>query len=204
MNVTANRPSPRMPLLTLAACCIALTGVGLTGGAATGCGGEAELGGVSATGSATAGSGADVGGSAAAGAGGSIAAPAGSCDDVFSGEIETKTGTGYVLELAPARTSAVGEAAASCVRLTPTAGYKVNVAFPFKMTVTVPEGVDGNEAITKADAVKFDEKEGRVPIAFIPKTGGEKSFAAEVRFSVCTEKVCETPVEELAWTVTAR
>jgi len=203
MNVTAKRLGPRLPLLTLAACCLALPVVGFAGVATSGCGGEAELGGVSATGSATASTAPGSTGSGAAAAGGGVVAPPGSCDDVFAGEVEKKTGTGYVLELAPARGAAVGEAAASCVRLTPTEGYKVNVAFPFKVALTVPEGVDAKAAITKDDATKFDEKEGRVPIAFIPKTGGEKSFAAEVRFSVCTEKVCETPVEELAWTVTA-
>lgn len=118
--------------------------------------------------------------------------------------VEKRSGPGYVLEVVSAKEAEVGKPVATCLRIKPTAGYHVNLAFPFDVDVTAPAGVDARRPIGKADAESFVEAEARVGVPFVARAPGEKAMQAVVRFSVCAATVCETPVEELAWTTVAK
>jgi len=140
------------------------------------------------------------------------AIPAVPCDTAFTGgpaagpkpAVTTKKGEGYVVEYVAAATADVGKPAATCVRITPTAPYHVNLKYPFQVDVTPPAGVDARTPMHKEDAEAYADTEARVSLAFIARDGGDKNFAATIHFGICSDAVCETPTEELAWKTAAK
>jgi hypothetical protein len=111
-------------------------------------------------------------------------------------------GQGFIVEVTPPATAAVGTAAKARVVLKPTSGYKVNKEFPTKLTVTAPAGVEVAKATQAgADAAKLAEDECVFEVAFTPKEAGDKKFEAAFKFAVCTTETCDPKSEKLAWTV---
>jgi hypothetical protein len=111
-------------------------------------------------------------------------------------------GQGFIVEVKPPESAAVGAPAKARVVLKPTGGYKVNKEFPTKLTVTAPAGVEVAKASQAgADAAKLEEDECVFEVAFTPKDGGDKKFEAAFKFAVCTPESCDPKVEKLAWTV---
>ncbi|HEV8321993.1 MAG TPA: hypothetical protein VG389_10290 [Myxococcota bacterium] len=152
------------------------------------------------------------GAASAAGAPAAPPSPAAAASPAASGappaapspSIEKKTADNYVLEYVPAREAALGKPAATCVRITPAAGWKVNLAYPFQVDVTSPAGVDSRAKLRKEDAEAYDEHGTRVSLPFVAHAAGDLAFAAVIHFGVCNASVCDTPVEELAWTTAAK
>jgi hypothetical protein len=111
-------------------------------------------------------------------------------------------GQGFVVEVTPPATAAVGTVAKARVVLRPTGGYKVNQEFPTRLTVTAPAGVEVAKASQAAgDAAKLAEDECVFEVAFTPKEAGDKTFEAAFKFAVCTSETCDPKSERLAWTV---
>jgi hypothetical protein len=111
-------------------------------------------------------------------------------------------GQGFVVEVKPPATAAVGAQAKARVVLKPTGGYKVNKEFPTKLTVTPPTGVEVAKAVQMGpEAAKLEEDECVFEVAFTPKEGGDKKFEAAFKFAVCTAETCDPKSEKLAWTV---
>jgi len=101
---------------------------------------------------------------------------------------------------APAK-SKVGEAATTELVVTPGAGWKINVDYPSKLTLSkVPDGAKvASATITKA-GMQIDKTRLTVPVSFTSEAPGGKSFEGELRFSVCNEISCQMPREKVAWT----
>ena len=110
--------------------------------------------------------------------------------------------TAYQLKLDAPKTAAQGAESVVRVTVTPNEGWKMNDEFPTRMKVTVPEGVSvAKDSMVLKDAEKFAEKELTFAIKFTPQSSGEKSFAADFRFAVCTDATCDPKREQLAWVV---
>lgn len=74
--------------------------------------------------------------------------------------------------------------------VTPKAGYRINVDYPWKLTV-------GEQAQGQGEASTFDEKKVR----FVSDTSAEAGtqVEGELRFSVCNDATCLTPREKVQW-----
>lgn len=83
------------------------------------------------------------------------------------------------------------------VKVTPSSGYKMNLEYPTKLSVTAPDGVTLEKAkLTKADG-RIDTKAVEFDVAFTSESRGKKSFTGELKFAVCTENDCvpqSTPI----------
>jgi hypothetical protein len=114
-------------------------------------------------------------------------------------------GQGYVVDVKPPASAAVGSEAKAQVVLRPTGGYHVNKEFPILLSVTAPTGVDVPKAKQAGgDAAKLEEAEAIFEIPFTAKEAGDKSFAATFKFAVCTATTCDPHNEKLAWSVSAK
>lgn len=71
--------------------------------------------------------------------------------------------------------------------VTPKRGYRVNVDYPWILSV-------GDNSQDKRQAVEFSEKKARFVVS-------EEAAGAEgqLRFSICNNNTCLTPVEDLHW-----
>lgn len=114
-------------------------------------------------------------------------------------------GQGYIVEVVPPASSAVGAAATAKVVLKPTGGYHVNKEFPTALTVAPPAGVELKKAKqVPADAARFDDNGAEFAIDFTAKDAGDKKFEATFKFAVCTAESCDPKSEKLAWTVAVK
>jgi len=114
-------------------------------------------------------------------------------------------GQGFIVEVTPPASSAVGAAATAKVVLKPTGGYHVNKEFPTALTVAPPAGVELKKAKQlPADAAKFDDDGAIFDVAFTAKDAGDKRFEATLKFAVCTAESCDPKSEKLAWTVAVK
>jgi len=121
-----------------------------------------------------------------------------------SGKLHAE-GQGYVVDVKPPASAAVGAEAKAHVVLRPTSGYHVNKEFPIVLAVTAPPGVDVPKAKQAGgDAAKLEESEAVFDVPFTAKEAGDKTFAASFRFAVCTATTCDPHNEKLAWNVTAK
>jgi hypothetical protein len=108
----------------------------------------------------------------------------------------------YNIKLDAPKTAAQGAETVVRVSVIPTSGWKMNEEFPTRLTVTAPEGVTlAKDQQKLPDAEKFAEKELTFAIKFTPASAGEKSFAADFRFAVCTDATCDPKREKLAWVI---
>ena len=103
------------------------------------------------------------------------------------------------------RKAAAGKPAEVTVRLRPKGRYKINMDFPFKLSVTPPAGASmGKKVLTKKDAERYTEKEARLRVPFTPSIKGKLRFGAECRFAICIAEACFPRTEALTWIVEAR
>ena len=111
-----------------------------------------------------------------------------------------KVTSSFALELTPPKGAKAGEAFSTAVTLKPRGEYKVNMQYPFRLTVEGPAEADPKTSVLrKKDAKSFTEKGIEVHHkAKMPKAG-EHRFSCEVKFSVCTKKHCELKTEKLTW-----
>jgi hypothetical protein len=88
------------------------------------------------------------------------------------------------------------------VKVAPGDGYKMNEEFPTSLTVTAPDGVSVAKAKQLgADAEKLDANELVFTVKFTPSSTGDKAFAAQLKFAVCTDVTCDPKTKDLAWAV---
>lgn len=87
------------------------------------------------------------------------------------------------------------------VKVEPAGGYKMNLDYPTKLSVTAPEGVKLEKAkLTKADG-RVDTKSVEFDVAFTAETKGKKAFTGELKFAVCTENDCIPQVQAVSFEV---
>jgi len=112
-------------------------------------------------------------------------------------------GSNYTLSVSPPSDARVAAQSTAKVKVSPdkTAGYKMNLEYPTKLTITPPEGVRlAKTKLVAADA-KLDKDSLEFNVAFTAETTGRKAFTGELKFAVCTENDCKPQVETIAFTV---
>lgn len=85
--------------------------------------------------------------------------------------------------------TSVGPDGALIAEVTPAPGYKVNLEYPWRLTV-------GDETVRAENAETFTEARAR----FAAAAPAEGEAVGELRFSVCNASTCLTPRETLRWT----
>lgn len=85
-------------------------------------------------------------------------------------------------------TTSVAEDGQLVAEVVPAAGYKVNLEYPWRLTVA-----DATTRIDDADV--FTEQRAR----FSAQPGAEGERSGELRFSICNASTCLTPRETLNW-----
>lgn len=85
--------------------------------------------------------------------------------------------------------------------ITPMNGYKVNLEFPWNLSVRDDAPVAAGTRQGNGDAAMFEEAAAKF---VIPADGAEAGeVLADLRLGVCDETGCITPREELAWNLAA-
>jgi hypothetical protein len=90
------------------------------------------------------------------------------------------------------------------ITVEPTAGYKMNLEYPTKVTLTAPEGVTLEKAkitLKDADAAKIDKASAQFDVAYTADKPGKKTITGEVKFAVCTENDCIPQSERLSFDI---
>lgn len=106
----------------------------------------------------------------------------------------------YALEFKPPKDGKANETLTTAVTLEPRGEYKINMQYPFRLTIEGPaDAAPAKSVLQKKDAKKFSEKGVEVHHATKVAKAGEHKFSAEVKFSVCTKKHCELKTEKLSW-----
>ena len=87
----------------------------------------------------------------------------------------------------------------------PISPYKINVEYPFKMTILAPPGSKMDKsAFATADAREFSKQRIRLEPTFSLDRPGMHRFDGEMRFSVCTAQLCELKTAKIRWTARTR
>lgn len=110
-------------------------------------------------------------------------------------------GSNYKLSLDAPKTAKVSTKSQAKVKVEPTEGYKMNLEFPTKLTLTAPDGVTLEKTKIAAGDVRIDKKAAEFDIVFTATSPGKKAFTGEVKFAVCTDKDCLPQVEKVAFEV---
>ncbi|MFH1131489.1 MAG: hypothetical protein V1754_09145 [Pseudomonadota bacterium] len=99
----------------------------------------------------------------------------------------------------------IGEPFSATVKLVPRGKYKVNKEYPIKLNAKGSNAVLPTEiAFTKKDAKLFSAKEAVFKPTFVASSAGEHRFAGTIKFSVCTEKLCELFNKQVSWVAKVR
>ena len=111
----------------------------------------------------------------------------------------------YAIDISAPSPVVGGRAATARVTVRPVAPYKINLEYPFKMTVTTPPNATmGKSSFAAADAREFSKQRIRLEPAFTLDEAGVHRFVGEIRFSVCTEALCELKRAKVSWTAQTR
>ncbi len=110
-------------------------------------------------------------------------------------------GPSYRLEVAGPEQGKPGEAIRARIKVTPGEGYKVNLEYPTKLELQGPAGgAPGKVVLTAKQATRLTEAELLMEPSFTVQAPGEHPFSGELRFSVCTDKLCEFKKLAVKWT----
>lgn len=111
----------------------------------------------------------------------------------------------YTIKIRAPDRVAKGGSGTVTVTVTPGNGWHMNQKFPTKLTVTPPGGVEvEKDKLRAADAVSFDENKGVFAVKFKATEAGDKAFAGEFKFAVCTDATCDPKKAKLAWNVAVK
>ncbi len=107
----------------------------------------------------------------------------------------------YVVTVkAPKGCPATGAAAE--VTLAPAAHYKFNKAYPTKVKLATPPGVQPKQAVLKKkDASSMTDAGAVFPVSYTCTAPAAGEVKAETKFSVCDAKTCKLITETVAWSV---
>lgn len=131
---------------------------------------------------------------------GLLALGLGACKKSGEGDSAPAGGPPYQLTVTGPEGGSVGEPLKAQVQVEPRGGYKVNLEFPTKLEVKGPAGATP-EAVTLRgkDAAQLTEARLLLEPTFTVAGAGEHRFSGTLKFSVCTEKLCEIKNEEVSW-----
>lgn len=148
-------------------------------------------------------------------AGSLVLLAAGSCKDsagtAAGGKIQARPAKGgaaaeaekqsYALDISAPSPVARGKVVVAQVTVRPRGPYKINLEYPLKMTVSAPTGATmSKSSFAVADAREFTKQRIRIEPSFSLSDPGEHRFDGQIRFSVCTEALCELKRAKVSWT----
>ena len=117
----------------------------------------------------------------------------------------TKQEETYTLTVVPPGAGAGGAELAARVRVVPRGGYKVNLEYPTKLSLKGSAGAaPAAPVITAKQAARMTKSELLMTPAVKASQAGTHAVTAELKFSVCTDQVCEFKSVPLSWSVTAK
>ncbi len=112
----------------------------------------------------------------------------------------TKKGDNYTLTVTPPDPGKKGQPVSAVVQVLPQNGYKINLEYPTKLTVTAPTGAAPAALELRAkQATALLEHELKFRPTFTVSEAGKLSFSGKLKFSVCTDQLCHFHDEAIAW-----
>lgn len=89
------------------------------------------------------------------------------------------------------------------LRVTPTPGFKVNLLYPWDLTLSTgdPVTIERTEW-DNASAQTFTEQEAVFRLPVEATQSGTYEVSGDLRFSICNEHRCQTPTAQVGWAVT--
>jgi hypothetical protein len=117
---------------------------------------------------------------------------------------QAATGASHQLTVTPPPPGRPGQAAIAVVRLSASAGFKINDEYPTRLVVEAPGGVAPRKlTLGRAQAQRPDESQ----LVFRPRhqvqRRGRYRITALLRASVCDRRRCVMISERLRWTIVA-
>ena len=113
---------------------------------------------------------------------------------------ETREGDNYTLTVTPPAEGKVGQKAGAVVQVLPGNGFKINLEYPTKLTVSGPTGATPQKLeLSAKQATALLEHELKFRPAFTVTSAGTFRFAGKLKFSVCTKKLCHFHDLPVAW-----
>jgi hypothetical protein len=96
-----------------------------------------------------------------------------------------------------------GESGRLELRIVPHSGFKINLEYPWRLTLEASDALTPEAAEWTADAAQhFTEEEVVFEIPVAAGEPGQGRVDGHLRFSVCNDARCDTPREDVAWAVT--
>jgi hypothetical protein len=121
------------------------------------------------------------------------------CDTASSAAGDVKP---YALTVKGPASGKLNAPLVATIRVLPKGGYKMNLEFPTKLKVAGPASATPPQLeLTAKQAAKLTKAELLLKPTFKVNAPGVHAFAGTLRFSVCTEKLCELKSEAVKWTV---
>lgn len=106
----------------------------------------------------------------------------------------------FILTVMPPATGVVGQELTATVKLEPKGGYKINMEYPHKLKVTGPQGATPKEVTLRSkQAAVFSESALVFEPVFKIAIPGNHTFEGVLRFSLCTNELCEMKSRPLSW-----
>ena len=93
-----------------------------------------------------------------------------------------------------------GKSVVATFRVTPVAPYKINLEYATRLSLSAPEGITPRSmAINGAGAAIHSTAEILIKPRFTAHTVGDHRFSGELRFSVCTDELCDLEKLPVTW-----
>jgi hypothetical protein len=98
----------------------------------------------------------------------------------------------------------VGQEATSIIEITPNAGYKMNIEFPVRVSLTKKDGIKAKPNYGLPDA-ELTEKVLRFKVPYTAEKAGTIEVEGLADFSVCNPQACKlVRGEQIAWSINAQ
>lgn len=115
----------------------------------------------------------------------------------------TRTTAAYALTLKTPTAVKKGAQSAAEIQVVPRKPYHINLEFPLKLIVAGPATARPTQLTMSAkQASKLTKSELVLRPAFTLGSPGAHAFSGTLRFSVCTDAMCEIKSETVSWTAT--
>jgi hypothetical protein len=109
-------------------------------------------------------------------------------------------GQSYELEVTPPDAGRPGQVLKARVLVRPARGFKINREYPSKLQVSGPAAASPTSLeLSAAQATRLDDEELLMEPGFSLPAPGEYTFSGKLKFSVCTEELCEFKELPVKW-----
>ncbi len=113
---------------------------------------------------------------------------------------ESRGRTPYAITIKAPDPATVGDPVVATIQVVPRGPYKINLEFPFKLQVTGGTSVSPQALeMTAKEAATLTTSELLLRPTFKVAVAGAHRFKGRLRFSVCTDKLCEIKTEAVSW-----